>query len=68
MEDFANTKKLDAKLTDKLVPLGLDLDVVGQAALHDVEAVVVAGLDVGVALASGTGVHLLDGREAGFAR
>ena len=42
--------------------------MVGQAALHDVEAVVVAGLDVGVALASGARVHLLDGREASFAR
>ncbi len=48
-------------LTNKLVPVFLDLDVIGQAALHDVEAVVVARLDVGETLAGGAGVHLLDG-------
>ena len=56
------------KLTNKLIPLILDLNVVSEAALHDVEAVVVAGLDVAVALARGAGVHLLDGRQAGLTR
>jgi len=40
----------------------LDLDVVGQAALHDVEAVVVAGLDVRIPLTGRAAVHLLDCR------
>ena len=50
--------------TDELVPLVLELDVVGEAALHDVKAVVVAGLDLGDALAAGAGVHPLHGGQA----
>jgi hypothetical protein len=42
--------------------------VVSQASLHDVEAVVVAGLDVRVPLAGRAAVHLLDGRQTLFAR
>jgi len=44
-----------------MVPLLLDLDVIGQAAFHDIEAVVVARLDVGVPLTDGARVHLLYG-------
>ena len=43
-----------------MVPLLLDLDVIGQATFHDVEAVVVARLHVGVPLADRARVHLLD--------
>ena len=52
------------QLTNELVPLILELDVVRQASLHHVEAVVVAGLQLCDSLAAGAGVHSLDGRQA----
>ncbi len=65
METKQNTSKTklenEVQLTNKMVPLLLDLDVVGQATFHDVEAVVVARFDVGVPLTDGARVHLLDG-------
>ena len=51
---------------NKLVPLFLDLDVMGETALHHVEAVVVARLDVRVALARWAWVHLFNSCQTLF--
>ena len=48
-----------------VVPRLVDLVVVGEAALHDVEAEAVARLDVREALTGGTGGHPLERGEAG---
>lgn len=51
-------KKIKRNLTDVLVPLGVQVGLIGQAAFHDVQTVVPAGLDGGHALAEGAVEHL----------
>lgn len=53
-----NPKKQNRNLTDVLVPLWIQVGLIGQAAFHDVQTVVPAGLDGGHALAEGAVEHL----------
>ena len=55
-------------LTNEFVPQVLSLDVVLEAASHDVDAVVVAWPQPRETLAGRTRVHLLDGLQTLFAR
>lgn len=51
-------------LTDEVLPLRVQVSLVGQAALHDVAAVVGAGFDRGHAAAVGAVDHLHHGLHA----
>lgn len=46
------------KLTDVQVPLGIQISLIGQTALHDVETVVLTGFNCRHALAEGAVEHL----------
>lgn len=54
--------------TDKVVPLGVEFRVVSEAALHDVDAVVGAGLHLGQSLAVRAARHLGQRPDAVCAR
>ena len=58
-------RSVHTALTYIVVPGVVNLVVVGEASLHDVEAVAVARLDVRKALTGGAGGHLLERRQAG---
>lgn len=47
-----------SRLTDVLVPLGIQISLIGQAALHDVKAVVLTGFSCWHALTKGAVHHL----------
>lgn len=49
------------KLTYKILPLGVQVSLVGQAALHDIGTVVGAGFDGGYAATVGAVNHLHQG-------
>lgn len=61
---FFNVSHYGPGLTDEVLPLGVQISLVGQAALHDVGAVVGAGFDGGQAATVGAVDHLHQGLRA----
>ena len=63
-KNICNVLLYGLNLTDKVLPLGVQVSLVGQAALHDVGAVVGAGFDGGEAATVGAVNQLHQGLRA----